>query len=94
MKRLAALGIVGTWEGEWQRAQGNEREVIAFPIGEGESVALEVETLDKTIHRIGLSARRTILDITFSRYRIVKDASRAIASLPTTVEMILGSPST
>lgn len=89
MKRLAALGVIGSWESGWQRAHGNERGVMAAPIGRGESVVLEAELETGEIKRLELSAQQVPLDFSFARYRIVKDASRAEETLATTVEMIL-----
>lgn len=100
MKRLLAAAVKGSWEGDWQTAQGNERAVVTSPIGEGEMVWLEVEAVDEgsmVLHKLLLSADPLILrHLRLVRYRVVKDGSRAIEESATTVEMILanGTPST
>lgn len=90
MKRLLAIGVTDSWEGQWHSPQGNERAVIASPIGEGEEVRLEVVFKSDSIELLSLSAEPLILDISnWLRYRVVKDSSRAIEKAATSVEMIL-----
>lgn len=91
MKRLLAVGVKGSWEGEWQPAQGNERAIAAGPIGKGETVHLEVErTNGDGVLVISLSDGPVLLQVgEWVRYRVIKDGSRATESLPTTVEMTL-----
>ncbi len=91
MKRLLAIGVIDSWEGQWHVPQGNEHSVIAAPIGKGEEVRLEVELYrNPYVLYIQLSADPTLLDIgNMVRYRVVKDGSRAIERLATSVEMIL-----
>lgn len=100
MRRLLAIGVLGSWEGGWQRAHGNEHAVIAAPIGEGEKVWLEVDMGSgvgptQASHRTALSARPTHIEWKRGyRYRIVKDDSEAVEKTLTNVEMLLhGSPS-
>lgn len=93
MKRLIALSIEGTWSGEWQLASGNEKAVIAGPIGKGEKVWLEVEVCEgplRTLRKLLLSATPTPLRGVISRYRVVKESSREVERLRTTVELLLG----
>lgn len=91
MRRLLALGVDGSWEGQWHTPQGNERAIVAAPIGEGEEVRLEVES----IHGLSpvmilLSAEPTLIQVEdWVRFRIVKDGSRAIERRATSVEIIL-----
>ncbi len=95
MKRLIAVAVKGSWEGDWQRAQGNEVAVIAAPIGEGEEVWLEMESGNgdgnrkwtKVLLRSG--APFSLKSTGLIRYRLVKDGSRAVEALPTSVEMVL-----
>jgi len=98
MKRLIAAAVKGSWEGDWQTAQGNERAIVSHPIGEGEKVWLEVEAVDEGVailHKLLLSADPLILShLRLVRYRVVKDGSRAIEESATTVEMILSNGST
>lgn len=91
MKRLLAIGVIDSWEGTWHFPQGNEGAVIAAPIGKGEEVRLEVElTEEPSVLVIPLSAEPVHLQTeNWVRYRVVKDASRAIERLATSVEMIL-----
>ena len=89
MRRILAVGVVDSWEGGWQLVQGNERAAVASPIGDGEDVWLEGEG-DDICDVIKLSPVPIILDVTlWRRYRVIKDGSRAMRKLPTTVEMIL-----
>ena len=93
MRRLLAIGVVGSWEGEWQRAQGNERSVMAAPIGEGERVRLEVDSGD-SVEQIMLSDVPSLLQLTReSRYRVVKDCSGVEGTQATTVEVTLSNGS-
>jgi hypothetical protein len=90
MKRLLAIGVTDSWEGQWHSPQGNERAIIASPIGKGEEVRLEVVLESDSIELMLLSAEPLILDVTnWLRYRVVKDSSRAIEKTATSVEMIL-----
>lgn len=89
MRRLLAVGVTGSWEGEWQKAQGNERSVVAAPIGEGERVCLEVESGD-SVEQFQLSDVPFLLRMTQeSRYRVVKYGNGVDAPLATTVEVML-----
>ena len=93
MRRLLAIGVIGSWEGEWQRAQGNERSVVAAPIGEGERVCLEVESGD-SVEQFQLSDIPFLLRMTReSRYRVVKHGNGVDVPLATTVEVILSNGS-
>ncbi len=90
MRRLLAIGVVGTWEGAWQKAQGNERSVAAAPIGEGEQVYLEVERADSPIESFLLSDMPVPLQLERgSRYRVVKHGNGVETPIATTVEVIL-----
>jgi hypothetical protein len=91
MRRLLAVGVKYSWEGDWQQAQGNERAAVAAPIGQGERVWLEVRSHDGNLRmRTELSATPVPIHLDrHSRYRIVKDCSGAAAPLATTVEVIL-----
>src|SRR6267154_1864426 len=89
MRRMIAVGVVGSWAGDWQIVQGNERAAVASPIGDGEKVWLEEEG-DDVCDVVNLGPIPIILDVTFwRRYRVIKDGSRAKHELPTTVEIIL-----
>lgn len=93
MRRLLAIGVVGSWEGEWQKAQGNERSVVAAPIGDGEKVYLEVESGD-SVEQFQLSDIPFLLYMAReSRYRVVKHGNGAETPLATTVEVILSNGS-
>lgn len=90
MKRLVALAIEGSWEGDWQTAHGNEQAVVAYPIGQGERVTLEGVDIEGSLFELLLSSQQVVIDgLQLARYRIVKDSSNAIESRPTTVELIL-----
>src|SRR5437660_8418594 len=72
MKRLLAVAVKGSWESEWQTAQGNEQAVIAHPIGKGELVWLEAEASDEgvtVLRKFLLSADPTVLNyLKLTRY--------------------------
>src|SRR6266581_7192307 len=91
MRRLLAVGVIDSWTGDWNHAQGNERGFIAAPIGEGEKVWLEIEERDGTLRtQSQLSAIPSLFNLDkLSRYRVVKDASGAAAPCATSVEVIL-----
>jgi len=93
MKRLVALAVRDTWEGDWQTAHGNELAAVAHPIGKGERVWLEVTSHGEGIatkSKLLLSAEPTLLrGLHIDRYRIVKDSSVAEERQATTVELIL-----
>ncbi len=94
MKRLLAVGVIDSWEGEWQKAQGNERSVAAAPIGEGEQVHLEVEHTDGRVELLSLSGVPVLLLMEReSRYRVVKHGNGVEVPLATTVEVILSNGS-
>jgi hypothetical protein len=96
VKRLIAVGVIDSWEGDWQAAQGNELAVVAYPVGVGETVHLEVADKEGIAWIIPLSEgiAALISEKKISRYRVVKNASGAVDSKPTTVEMILGNVKT
>jgi len=98
MKRLIAVGVTGSWEGDWQPAQGNEVAVVAYPVGEEERVILEIVDKGGIAWSLLLSEgiAASLDEKKLARYRVVKDGSRATVQTPTTVEMILsnGSSST
>lgn len=91
MKRLLAIGVTDSWEGQWHAPQGNEVAIIAAPIGNGEEVRLEVELVrNPYVLYIQLSAEPLPIETeTWVRFRVVKDGSRAIERRATSVEMIL-----
>ncbi len=94
MRRLLAVGVVGSWEGEWQPVQGNERAAVAAPIGEGEQVYLQVERADYPIEAFPLSDTPVLLHLERgSRYRVVKHGNGVDTPLATTVEVILSNGS-
>ena len=94
MRRLLAIGVMGSWEGEWQPVQGNERSAVAAPIGEGEQVCLEVERADSPIESFPLSDIPVLLQLERgSRYRVVKHGNGVDVPLATTVEVILSNGS-
>jgi hypothetical protein len=94
MRRLLAVGVIGSWEGEWQKAQGNELSVAAAPISEGEQVYLQVERADSPIEAFPLSDIPVLLQMERgSRYRVVKYGNGVDAPLATTVEVILSNGS-
>lgn len=88
MKRLIAIGVRDSWDSGWQAAHGNERAVVAGPIGKEERVWLEAVDCNGVSCRILLSARPAPL-VDVQRYRVVKQSCGEAE--PTTVEMILSS---
>jgi hypothetical protein len=91
---LLAVSVTGDWEGDWQTAQGNERSVVAAPVGEDEVVYLEVASND-SVERMILSDIPLLLRLSEnSRYRVVKEGSGATESLATTVEVVLSNGKT
>lgn len=93
MRRLLAVGVTESWTGDWQTTQGNERAIVAAPIGVGERVWLEVESPD-LVETFQLSAIPLVLNLErSSRYRVVKDCSGAASHCPTSVEVILSNGS-
>lgn len=93
MKRLVALAVRSTWEGDWQTGHGNELAAVAYPVGVDERVWLETISSAGglvTRKKMLLSAVPTSLEgLRISRYRVVKDSTNAKDCQPTTVELLL-----
>lgn len=93
MKRLVALAVRSTWEGDWQTGHGNELAAVAYPVGTDEKVWLEILSSAggvATRKKLLLSAVPTSLrDLRIDKYRVVKDSTNAKDCQPTTVELIL-----
>lgn len=88
--RLALVACVGSHEGPWTLAKGNETAVKIVGLGEGEHVVLDCkigELQESTIFDEGgvfpLPLRR------MEKYRLRKVVNGCKQSKPTTVEMIL-----